>query len=73
ANVSPLVVWLGSDAAHAVSGAVFEVAGGEVSLADGWRHGAAASKGARWEPEELTDVVADLIARSEPPTPVYGA
>ncbi|MEV4693003.1 SDR family oxidoreductase [Micromonospora echinospora] len=73
ANVSPLVVWLGSDAAQAVSGAVFEVAGGEVSLADGWRHGPAVGKGARWEPEELTDVVADLIARSEPPTPVYGA
>nr|WP_307189051.1 SDR family oxidoreductase [Micromonospora sp. NBRC 110037] len=73
ANVSPLVVWLGSDAARAVSGAVFEVAGGEVSLADGWRHGPAADKGGRWEPEELTDVVADLIARSEPPTPVYGA
>ncbi|MBQ1067317.1 SDR family oxidoreductase [Micromonospora sp. D75] len=73
ANVSPLVVWLGSDAARAVSGAVFEVAGGEVSLADGWRHGLAADKGGRWEPEELTDVVADLIARSEPPTPVYGA
>ena len=73
ANVSPLVVWLGSDAAQVVSGAVFEVAGGEVSLADGWRHGSAADKGGRWEPEELTDVVADLIARSEPPTPVYGA
>ncbi|WP_323135720.1 SDR family oxidoreductase [Micromonospora peucetia] len=73
ANVSPLVVWLGSDAAQAVTGAVFEVAGGEVSLADGWRHGLAATKGERWELEELTDAIADLIARSEPPTPVYGA
>lgn len=73
ANVSPLVVWLGSDAARAVTGAVFEIAGGEVSLADGWRHGPAATKGERWEPEELTGAIADLIARSEPPTPVYGA
>ncbi|MEV0133764.1 SDR family oxidoreductase [Dactylosporangium sp. NPDC050688] len=73
ANVSPLVVWLGSDAARAVTGAVFEVAGGEVSLADGWRHGPAATRGERWEPEELTGAIADLIARAEPPTPVYGA
>lgn len=73
ANVSPLVVWLGSDAAQAVTGAVFEAAGGEVSLADGWRHGLSATKADRWEPEELTAAIADLIARSAPPTPVYGA
>lgn len=72
ANVSPLVVWLGSDAAS-VTGTVFEVAGGEVSLADGWRHGLAATKDSRWEPAELTDAIADLVARAEPPAPVYGA
>ena len=39
ANVSPLVVWLGSAASGHVTGRVFEIAGGSVSVADGWRHG----------------------------------
>lgn len=73
ANVSSLVVWLGSDAAGDVTGRVFEIAGGEMSLADGWRHGDPAVKDGRWEPKELAPVIANLVARSQPPTPVYGA
>lgn len=72
-NVSPLVAWLGSDEAADVTGKVFEVAGGEVSLADGWRHGAPATRDRRWEADELGEAIARLIAEAEPPTPVYGA
>ncbi|MFI0464083.1 SDR family oxidoreductase [Saccharopolyspora sp. 5N102] len=72
ANVSSLVVWLGSDEAT-TTGRVFEIEGGEVSLADGWRHGPPAVKDGRWEPRELTAVIDDLVAKAEPPTPVYGA
>ena len=72
-NVSPLVVWLGSPDSASVTGRVFEVEGGKVSLADGWRHGAAVDKGDRWEPGELGPVVAGLIAGSPAPDPVYGA
>jgi hypothetical protein len=71
-NVSPLVVWLGSAESGAVTGRVFEVEGGRVSVADGWRHGPAADKGARWSPVELGPVVTDLVARAGPPEPVYG-
>lgn len=71
-NVSSLVVWLGSEACS-VTGRVFECAGGEVSLADGWQHGLAARQDRRWEPAELTAAVADLVARSPEPAPVYGA
>ena len=39
ANISPLVVWLGS-AQCEVSGRMFEIAGGQLSVADGWQHGA---------------------------------
>lgn len=73
ANVSPLVAWLGSDEAADVTGRVFEIAGGAVSLADGWRHGIPAVKESRWEAQELGAVVAGLIAAAEPPAPVYGA
>ncbi|MFG3617655.1 SDR family oxidoreductase [Nocardia sp. NPDC047654] len=72
-NVSPLVVWLGSTRSAAVTGRVFEVEGGKVALADGWRHGVAVDRGARWDPAELGPVVADLIAKATPPEPVYGA
>jgi methylmalonyl-CoA mutase cobalamin-binding domain/chain len=42
AHVAPAAAWLISDAARAVSGRVFEVGGDVVSIADGWRPGAAA-------------------------------
>ncbi|AFT98530.1 SDR family oxidoreductase [Nocardia brasiliensis] len=72
-NISPLVVWLGSAQSKDVTGRMFEVEGGKVALADGWRHGVAVDRGARWDPAELGPVVADLIAKGMPPEPVYGA
>jgi NAD(P)-dependent dehydrogenase (short-subunit alcohol dehydrogenase family) len=72
-NVSPLVVWLGSVGSAGVTGRVFEVSGGQVSLADGWRHGTPADAGRRWLPEELGDVVHKLIEDAPAPVPVYGA
>ena len=71
-NVSPLVVWLGSAESAGVSGRVFEVAGGKISIADGWRPGPEIDKGARWEPGELGQAVAGLIERAEPAAKVYG-
>jgi len=72
-NVAPLVVWLGSSESAHVSGRVFEVEGGKVSIADGWQHGSVIDKGARWDPTELGPVVDDLLARAPDPAPVYGA
>jgi NAD(P)-dependent dehydrogenase (short-subunit alcohol dehydrogenase family) len=72
-NVSPLVVWLGSAGSAGVTGRVFEVEAGKISVADGWQHGPEADKGARWEPAEVGPVVADLLAKAPPPAPVYGA
>ena len=72
-NVSPLVVWLGSAESREVTGRVFEVEGGVVSVADGWQHGPSVDKGGRWQPDELGPVVRDLLAKAPAPTPVYGA
>ena len=72
ANVSPLVVWLGS-ARCDVSGRMFESAGGELSVADGWQHGNVFDKHARFEPAEIGAVVADLVREAPSPAPVYGA
>ncbi|MFI7121610.1 SDR family oxidoreductase [Amycolatopsis sp. NPDC049868] len=72
-NVSPLVVWLGSEESSGVTGRVFEVDGGRVSIAQGWRHGTVRDKGSRWSPAELGPVVAELLAEGPVPEPVYGA
>lgn len=71
-NVSPLVVWLAS-ASCDVSGRVFEIEGGALSVADGWQHGPVLDKGARWDVAEIGAAVHDVIARAPQPAPVYGA
>jgi NAD(P)-dependent dehydrogenase (short-subunit alcohol dehydrogenase family) len=73
ANISPLVVWLGSTESAGVTGRVFEVEGGMISVADGWQHGPSLDKGARWEPGEVGEAVQKLLAQAPAPAPVYGA
>jgi NAD(P)-dependent dehydrogenase (short-subunit alcohol dehydrogenase family) len=72
-NISPLVVWLGSPDSREVTGRVFEVEGGTISIADGWQHGPSVDKGARWEPGQVGSAVRDLLAKAPAPAPVYGA
>ncbi|MCW3841496.1 SDR family NAD(P)-dependent oxidoreductase, partial [Micromonospora yasonensis] len=72
-NVSPLVVWLAGEESGDVTGRVFEVAGGAVSVADGWQHGEAMDAGRRWRPDELGPVIRELIRKAPVPAPVYGA
>jgi len=71
-NVSPLVVWLGSAESRDVTGRVFEVKGGIIGTSDGWRDGPMIDKGARWEPDEVGAVVAELIEKSPVPQKCYG-
>lgn len=73
ANVSPLVVWLGSVESGSVSGRIFEVEGGIVSVTDGWQRSIKRDKGARWDPAELGPVVEEILAQAPTPMPVYGA
>lgn len=64
ANISPLVVWLGSPLSAGVTGRVFTVVGGEIGVAEPWVKGPVATKDGRWDPAELTDVVPGLVARA---------
>lgn len=66
ANVAPLVVWLGSSQSAAITGRVFNVRGGHVSVAEGWHAGPGVDKGSRWEPAELGTVIPDLVAKAAP-------
>jgi NAD(P)-dependent dehydrogenase (short-subunit alcohol dehydrogenase family) len=72
ANVAPLVVWLCSPLSAGVTGKVFEVEGGKISIAEGWRTGKVRDKKARWQPAELTDVVAALVNEAPKAQKVYG-
>jgi NAD(P)-dependent dehydrogenase (short-subunit alcohol dehydrogenase family) len=71
-NIAPLVTWLASAESRDVTGRVFEVSGGEISVADGWRKGPAVDKGERWEPDEIGPVVHDLLRKAVSPQKVYG-
>jgi NAD(P)-dependent dehydrogenase (short-subunit alcohol dehydrogenase family) len=72
-NVSPLVVWLASEEAGDVTGRVFEVEGGTISVADGWQHGPRIEKDGRWEVGEIGSPLRELLASAPAPAPVYGA
>lgn len=72
-NVSPLVVWLASAGSGSVSGRVFEVEGGTISVADGWQHGPRVERDRRWEPGEVGAAVGELLARAPDPAVVYGS
>ncbi|MFF1294508.1 MULTISPECIES: SDR family oxidoreductase [unclassified Streptomyces] len=72
-NVSPLVVWLGSAASTGVSGRVFEVEGGRITVMEGWRAGPSTDKGERWTPAEAGETALKLLGEAEMPGQAYGA
>jgi len=71
-NVSPLVVWLASAESRDVTGRIFEVSGGSLSVADGWREGPKLDRGARWQAGEIGEGVRELLRKAQPPQKVYG-
>src|SRR5205807_530977 len=71
-NIAPIVTWLASPESHAVTGRVFIVAGGVISVAEGWRRGPTIDKGDRWDPAELGPVVEKLVADAAPITTMRG-
>jgi NAD(P)-dependent dehydrogenase (short-subunit alcohol dehydrogenase family) len=72
-NVSPVVAWLASEDSGDVTGRVIEVEGGKICVEEGWRHGPTVDIGRRWESGEVGSALRDLLAKAEPPEPVYGS
>ena len=73
ANVSPLLVWLGSAESREVTGQIFEVAGGMLSVCDGWRTGPQVDKGERWAPDEVGAALQGLFEKAVPAQKVHGS
>lgn len=69
-NVAPLVVWLGSSKSGGVNGQVFEVGGGRIGVAEGWRRGPGAESDTPWVLSELGSIVTELVTEADRvPTP----
>ncbi|ODU07724.1 MAG: short-chain dehydrogenase [Pseudonocardia sp. SCN 72-86] len=60
-NIAPVVVWLAGPQAESITGRVFGVRGGRLTVAEGWSAGPIAEVDRRWTVEELDDVVPDLV------------
>jgi NAD(P)-dependent dehydrogenase (short-subunit alcohol dehydrogenase family) len=73
ANVSPLVVWLGSPLSRDISGRIFEVKGGLIGVSDGWRDGPTFDKHAKWAPDEIGATLAELVNKAPAAQKVYGS
>ena len=72
ANVSPFVAWLASAQSREVTGRVWEVFGGTVTVFDGYRREQTKDIGRRWDAAELGRAVKELLSKAQPLVKVYG-
>lgn len=70
--VAPLVAWLVSAEAGEVSGQVFNVGGGHVSVANGWHTGVGVDRQQAWTIDELDGVVPKLVIGAAPRPDMLG-
>lgn len=71
--IAPLVVWLGSAQSREVTGRVFSVRGGTITVLEGWVNGPSVETDGVWDPAALGEVVPDLVARAAPNAGADGA
>lgn len=66
AAIAPVIAWLSSTASAGVTGQVFGVHGGFLSVMDGWRHGPTLEVDRLLETAEIDGAARGLLARAEP-------
>lgn len=72
-NIAPTVVWLGSGQSKHVTGCVFELEGGRITIEDGWKLGPTVDKQEKWAPADVGDAVDKLLAIRSEPRKVWGS
>lgn len=72
ANVSPFVAWLASTESRGVTGRVWEVFGGTITVFDGYRREQTVDIGERWNAADVGTAVHDLLEKARPLVKVYG-
>ena len=68
--IAPICTWLASPLSKNVTGRVFQVHGQEIAIAESWHKGPAAANVD--DPEQMTDVVARLMAEARPNADMAG-
>lgn len=72
-NVSVILAWVASPESAHVSGKIFELEGGRISICDGWRSTKGVEQNAQWDPNTLTPVIDKLIEDAVPAQKVWGS
>ena len=72
-NIAPAVVWLGSEQSRHVTGCVFELEGGRITIEDGWKLGPTVDKQAKWAPADVGTAVDRLLGERAEPRKVWGS
>jgi NAD(P)-dependent dehydrogenase (short-subunit alcohol dehydrogenase family) len=72
ANVSPFLAWLGSQQSKDVTGRIWEVFGGTITVFGGYRREQTVDIGKRWDPAEVGPAVQELLSKAQPVVKVYG-
>ena len=62
--MAPLVAWLGSTESSDITGRVFGVRGGRITVAEGWHAGPRMEKEGRWLAEELGTRIPELVRQA---------
>jgi NAD(P)-dependent dehydrogenase (short-subunit alcohol dehydrogenase family) len=62
-NISPLVAWLAGPESAEVTGKVFNISGGSLSIAEGWHAAETVERESRFTLEELDEIVPVLMAK----------
>ncbi|SEO86403.1 SDR family oxidoreductase [Trujillonella endophytica] len=66
-HVAPLVVWLAGAESAGVTGRVFDVGGGRISVVESWRLGPEVTRAdGVWDPAELGAIIPGLVADAAP-------
>jgi NAD(P)-dependent dehydrogenase (short-subunit alcohol dehydrogenase family) len=71
-NIAPLAVWLGSTESRAITGRVFAVWGGRITVNEGWVGGPRVERSSAWTPAELGSVIPDLVRGAAPNSDMMG-
>jgi NAD(P)-dependent dehydrogenase (short-subunit alcohol dehydrogenase family) len=71
-NVASVVAWLASAESRQVTGRVFNVAGGRITIGEGWHAGPTFDKGERWDAGEVGHVITELASQAAPNADMKG-
>ncbi|MFY9615292.1 MAG: SDR family oxidoreductase [Candidatus Dormiibacterota bacterium] len=72
-NNSPIIAWLASKESKGVTARIFETMGGQLGIAEGYRHGPVVKQDGPFDPTKLGGVVEQLLAEAAQPTALLGA